>query len=243
MDGYARGVKRPRGFKKPKRPPRKMPRVAHVLKPSMVPYGTRGWSYNTIEKKVQDIAVATYQVNTTGSFTLLCIPVVGADMNARVGRKINIKSVYIRGYVGLQAALLSTADSEIPPQQARMIVFADMQPNAAAPAVTDLLNTATPASHLNLNNRDRFKILADKIFTFDSYINVSTATQSRAGVGVNCLRVKCYKKMNLETIFNAVNGGSIADITSGALYMFWIGSQAASDANAIVGTRVRYTDI
>lgn len=243
MDGYPRGVKRARSFRKPKRPPRKQPRVAHVLKPSLVPVGTRGWSYNTIEKKVQDIAVATYQVNSTGVFTLLCIPVVGADMNARVGRKINIKSVYIRGFVGIQAALLSTADSEIPPQQWRMIIVADMQPNGAAPATTDLLNTASPSSHLNLNNRDRFKVLADKVYTSDGYVNVSTATQARSSQGRITFKVKCYKKTNIETIFNATNGGTIADITSGAVYMFWIGSQAASDGNAIVGTRVRYTDI
>lgn len=209
---------------------------------SLVPLATRGYRPNPIERKVNDIDTATYQVNTTGSFTLLCLPTVGADFNNRVGRKITLKSVYIKGMVLNEQSVTPSAGAN-GPQHLRMVIFYDCQPNGAAPAVTDLLNSATPASQLNLNNRDRFKILADKEYVMDPTVYSVTATQSVAAFSNQAKYVKKYKKLNLETIFSTSTGG-IADITSGALFMFWIGSRAAGagDANFIGSTRVRYAD-
>lgn len=199
-----------------------------------------------IEKKAFDVAVGTVQVNTTGSFTLLAIPVLGSDFNARIGRKICMKSCYIRGLIGTENAL----DGDIPDgvtqaSMARMILFADMQPNGATPATTDLLVSASPMSQLNLNNRDRFRILSDKQWVFDPYALQDTATQSFASASRQVYAIKKYKKMNIETVFNATNGGTIADINSGALFLFFISNIAsgANDHNAIISTRVRYTDM
>lgn len=198
---------------------------------------------NPIERKVNDIDSTTYQVNTTGSVTLLCNPQLGSDMNNRVGRKITMKSAYIRGFVATQPGLGLTS-SACPAQKARFILFIDTQPNAAAPAVTDILKEAVPSSQLNLNNRDRFRVLKDKMFVFDPYTLSTTATQSYASMTNQIRNFKCYKKINLEVIFNATNGGTIADINSGALYMLWVGSTATgtTDANAVLTTRVRYVD-
>lgn len=213
--------------------------------PSLVPIASRGYRPNPTEKKVYDIAVTTYQVNTTGSFTLLCIPTTGADMTNRVGRKILQKSVYIRGRVTQEATAAGPQTVANSSQQIRFILFVDYQPNGAAPAVTDLLNTASPASQLNINNRDRFKVLKDKCYVFDASAYNTTATSQLASWSRTVYNFKCYKKIDIETIFNATNGGTIADINSGALYMFWIGDQAAgsnTDGNALVSTRVRFLD-
>lgn len=211
---------------------------------------TRGFAGNygvtSNERKVQDIAVTTYQVNTTGDFVLIHIPQLGTDYTARIGRKTHVKSVYIRGFIATEPSLqVPAAPISTVTQQARFILFVDSQPNGAEPAVTDLLNTATPASQLNLNNRDRFRIIKDKVYTFGPIKVIDTATQAYAwSTGMQSAGFKCYKKLNLETIFNGTNGGTIADITSGALYMFWIGSAAAGtgDVNAIVSSRVRFID-
>ena len=84
-------------------------------------------------------------------------------------------------------------------------------------------------------------ILKDKIYYFGPYTkDVGFAAFENTGYNI-----KIYKKINMETIYNSTNGGTIADLSSGALYMFWIGSQTASgggDANAIVSTRVRFID-
>lgn len=212
---------------------------------SMVPMRTGGYRPNRVERKVSDITTATYQVNTTGSITLLAVPVLGSDFNQRIGRKILLKSVYIRGFVATEPALAPTAATSAAAQQVRMMIVSDMQPNGSAPAITDILVAATASSQLNLNNRDRFRIITDKTYVLGPYNNVTTATQAtQIASGAQIINIKKYKKLNLEMIFNATNGGTIADIASGALFMVWIGSTAASgnDANAIVSTRVRYAD-
>lgn len=203
------------------------------------PLGLRG----TGEKKVIDVAAGTIQINTTGSFNLLNGCVQGSDYSNRIGRKIVMRSLYIRGFAFPEP---SATAANSPSQQARMIIFLDSQPNGAAPAVTDLLNSATPASQLNLNNRDRFRVLRDQTFVFGPQVYAVSATAAPTVTGTPSVAdVNCYVKMGHETIFNAGNAGTIGDINSGALYMFWIGSVTAGtgqDANAFVSSRVRFLD-
>lgn len=210
---------------------------------SMVPLRTGGYTPNRTERKVNDINAAVYQVNTTGSLTLLANPALGSDFNNRIGRKITLSSFYIRGYIQSQKAGAPASSTPTPTQQARLIVFCDLQPNGAVPAVADLLVESNSMSQLNLNNRDRFKIYYDKEFIFDPFIYNTTATQAVASASRQAYNVKRFKRIKLETVFQA-NGGTIADISSGALYMLWIGSTATGvdDINAVVSTRVRYLD-
>lgn len=204
-----------------------------------------GYGSSKTERKFSDIDTATYTVSTTGSFTLLHLPVTGADATQRVGRKTLAKQIYIRGRVGVEEATSLATPIAFPSSQARMILFVDLQPNGAAPTVAALLKEALPSSQLNLDNRDRFRVLKDKVYTFDPVLQVDTATQARAAWNRTAYTIKLFKKCNIETIFNATNGGSILDINSGAIYMFWIGSTASgtnTDIDAYVSTRVRYID-
>lgn len=213
---------------------------------SMVPTASRGYRLNTKERKVYDNASSSIQVNSTGTFLLLACPTPGTDMNGRIGRKIVLKSLYVRGFVCTESSRNTSIDDVIVPStHCRMIIFVDCQPNGAAPAVTDLLVEATTSSQLNLNNRDRFKVLCDKQYAFDPLYFNNNATFAMASASRQIYNVKKYKKLNIETIFNAGSAGTIADITSGALYMFWLGNQSAIggiDNNAVVSTRCRYDD-
>lgn len=237
--GYGRSTRpvRKRAF----RMPRRLGAPGTVL-------STRGFrgSYGSSknERKVSDVDNGTYQVNTTGNFTLLHIPTLGTDFTNRIGRKTVVKSIFVRGRVQLEIDAALTA-AVVNSQGARMILFVDLQPNGVVPATTDILKEATFASQINLNNRDRFKILADKNFAFGPFVRVDTATQAILAFNDQIKIFKKYKKCTIETIFNSTNGGTIADITSGAIYMFWIGSAASgtnTDTNAIVTTRCRFVD-
>jgi len=211
---------------------------------SLVPLGSYGYKKNTQELKVFDIDNATYNVNTSGSFTLLCVPQQGDDMTNRDGRKIKLQSLYIRGLIRMEPTITPSSPEEVSSQLCRVIIFVDYQPNAAAPGVTDVLKEALPQSQLNLNNRDRFKIIKDKTFVFDSFIYNTTATQSVAAMNRTIHPVKIFKRLNINTIFNATNGTTIASISSGALYMLCIGTEAAggTDGNLVVSTRVRFSE-
>ena len=212
------------------------------------PLATRGFRFPARpgERKAIDVGVATYNIHTTGSFTLLNGSVQGTDFNNRIGRKIICKSVFIRGWVGAEVATaaLAAGSNESLVQQWRMIIFIDMQPNASAPSVTDLLVSADPTSQLNLNNRDRFMVVKDKTFMGQNFGKAFTAATGIMGSDNSARNVKVFKSLNLETIYNSGNAGTIADINSGALYMFWIGTRASgtTDGNAILSTRVRFID-
>lgn len=176
-------------------------------------------------------------MNTTGTLIPICIPQTGSDFTNRIGRKIRIRSVFIRGYVSKESGAGTAASG---PQLLRMILLVDKQPNGVAATTTEVLKQATSVSQLNLNNRERFQVIKDKTFILDPF-DLSTLTFNRL-----ISPVKVYKKLNIPVIFNASSTGNISDINTNALYMMWIGNVAAgsgSDGNAIVTTRVRFEDM
>lgn len=239
-------VKRQKTAKKTKRPAYR-PQYQNLVsaRPIRAPLATRGWQFpNNGEYKVIDIQVGTIQVNTTGAISLLNGCVQGTDYTQRIGRKIMLKSLYIRGRIQTESATTAQASNTIA-QLVRMIIVCDTQPNGTVFAITDLLNTATPESQLNLNNRDRFSVICDKQWVLGPEYYSGTATQAYNSSSQQIYPIKKYKKLNIETIFNAGNAGTIADMNSGALYMVWIGSTGAgnfTDANAILSSRVRFQD-
>lgn len=181
------------------------------------------------ELKVIDTAQAQYACTTTGSVTLLNGVATGTDFTNRIGRKIIMKSVQIRGMV---RPATSTPTSAV----CRVIIGYDMQPNTALPAVTDVLLAATGDSMLNLNNRDRFKMLMDKQVTMGFYN--TTASSSVADHTV--VNVKKYIKLNHDTIFDGTTA-AIGDITSGSLFLLTVGT-LASGWEILCTLRVRFED-
>jgi len=190
------------------------------------------------ELKVADLTVANYVADTTGAVTLLAVPVLGSDMTNRIGRKIKLKSVYIRGLLQRESTAVDTVHDAC---LCRLMLVYDKQPNGAAPAITDILVTASSISQLNLNNRDRFQILKDKQWVVGPYWTNTVATQSFGIADRVCYPVKIYQKLDLEMIFNSTNGGTIADVNSGAFYLVTIGHRADGGSFSLA-TRVRYLD-
>jgi len=213
--------------------------------PSLVPIASRGYSPNTTERKVYDIDAQAYNVNTTVVTTPLCLPTLGTDMTQRIGRKICLKTLAIRGNLGISNTLPTPPTvSDIGVLWARLIVLWDTQPNGANPSATDVLKTASVFSPLNLNNRDRFRVLRDKMYTFDPFAYDPAGTATTAWNKTN-QNIKIFVKLpNLETIFNATNGGTVADIASGNLIAFWLGSGTGNNGPLdFTGSyRVRFED-
>lgn len=209
------------------------------------PPATRGFYFpNRGELKFLDGATTLVDVTTAGSFTLMNGMIQGTDAITRIGRKIVVRSFYIRGFLQLENALnLTTTGTQ--GQCARMIILCDMQPNGGAPTVPQLLVEALPTSQLNLDNRDRFKIYVDKMFYFDPMVISTTATQSFGIMNHTGQHFKKWKKINLETIYNIGNSGLIGDISSGSLYIFFIGqfpNIVNGNVSANFSRRIRFFD-
>lgn len=196
------------------------------------------------ELKAFDVALRSNVFMTVAgppTFDVLNAQVNGAELYQRVGRKTYMKSIHIRGVIQPNAAGSESA--------VRMLLIYDSQPNKVAPLITDLLldsNAAagtTWASEINLINRQRFKILKDTQFLLGSVTNVAGNSELIPDPIRNSLNVEMFLKLNgLETIYNATNGGTIADISSGAIFLVCVGDANAGSFQFNYTSRLRYYD-
>lgn len=149
----------------------------------------------------------------------------GATAETRIGRKIVMTSLEIRWTWSL--AIGAVGGSPL-----RILVVYDKQANAAAPAITDILATNSFLGLMNLANSERFVILVSQILE-----PISTGNNISVGGTI-------YRSMRLETVFNDTNGGTIGDIQTGSVTMWFAQDGQVTTANPTVGynTRVRFED-
>lgn len=177
----------------------------------------------SIEKKNVDITTGATTSATAGlfsSFLLLNGMAQGATSNDRVGRKINMKSLLIRGHW-------------IPPStqsDLRFYVVYDKQTNAATPSNATALTESPPDidSMQNLDGSDRYIVLVDEI------IEMAQGASTRK-------QFKIYRKLNLEVIFNSNTAGTVGDIVSGGVFAAFATSQGSTPVS--FKSRIRFTDI
>jgi len=184
------------------------------------------------ELKVRDVDYASYTADTTGQVQLLNGIASGADYTERIGRKIRMKSLFVRGICqqGDATGVLINL--------ARMIIVYDKQTNGSAPVISDILKESNSASQLNLENRDRFVVLAD--MTNYTGALVTTATQTYTGQQAHV--VERYIKLNHEVVFGGTTN-NVGDVATGGLFAVFIGNRAAGDASAyLVSFRLRFVD-
>ena len=106
---------------------------------------------------------------------------------------------------------------------ARLMIVEDLQTNGVIATPADILQAVTVSSFMNLNNRDRFRVLREEIMTVGAFSNV--ATQSYAA-GNQIVPINIYAKCNIPVCFEGTSA-AIGSISSGAIYVFLIGNVAA----------------
>lgn len=199
----------------------------------------RGASRSTGELKFVDSTLAGTLTATAGAIlpttgSLLLIPQDGTE-SGRVGRKVTLKSIAMRGTVVLPAATGATSTDDV----VRIILVQDKQCNGAAMGVTDLLETATADSFNNLSNKSRFRVLFDKKVR----VQAQGAVASGAAFTYAEQRVhwEKYIKLNMPIEYdNSATTGATATIRSNNITALVI----STDGTALVAwtCRVRYTD-
>lgn len=194
-------------------------------------YTFRGGGGGGKELKTIDTSGVNSVVTAAGAVVLLNGVAQGSDYTDRIGRKTCMKSMFFK--FDCRLASVSTPGGET----VRALIVYDSQANGAAPTVAAILATATPLSPMNLNNRDRFKVLKDWIIPLE--FSVFTTGALTSGSPTRHIR-KTYKKINLDVIFGGT-GATIASIQTGSIYLLTIGivgSVAAFDYDS----RVRFVD-
>lgn len=183
------------------------------------------------------------------TFNTLVVPVKGSSIDERVGRRIKVHSIKIRGFIRVDAqSAQSTADGS---SYIRVILFQDEQTNGAQVQGETLMqdsasSAGTITSFQNLGALGRFRVLKDKVFTV-SDLNLANNTGTTGGLVQAGKKIpfKMFVKFAVPVVvnFNATNGGTVADITDNSFHVL-----AATDSNAYAPTlnyacRVGYKDI
>jgi len=153
----------------------------------------------------------------------------GSGIGQRVGNKVRLRKV-----VCDLTAVTKTAITDS--QGGRVLLVYDKQTNATAPSVSDVLDLSLGLndenSPIKLENRSRFVILRDWHFR--------TSASGQAG---EMVKHRIVWRGILPTIFNNTGGGTVADITSGGLFLMTIGSDVGDNGQLSGICRVRYDDL
>jgi len=177
-------------------------------------------------KDITQLNTSLIPLAATNVVTLLNGVAQGTAATQRLGRRIVMKSLLLKGTVTLAAT--STGSSPL-----RFLVVYDTQTNATAPAATDVLLADNNISPMNLSNSRRFKTLCD--------INIPCIGTG----GPQSVSFDRYIKMNLPVEFNTGSAGTVGDIQTGSVYM--LSSQAnsiltAAPSESSVYSRIRFSD-
>lgn len=180
---------------------------------------------NGPERKNVDSIISGQNINATGwsnlgTPTTLCIS-QGTGPNDRTGRKVMLRSYQHRASLSFPAG--ATAG--------RLVVVYDKQPNGAQALASEVFQTTTIESPLNLANSDRFVVLCDQMLIGDSTIG--------SGLSGYLTGEPCYRKVKLESIY----GGPAIPISGHISIWAILNNSAASPSGPItVDSRVRFTD-
>lgn len=193
------------------------------------------------ELKFFDTAFAAFTFDTTGEIlpgggTATSINLVpqGTTESTRIGRKIVIKKISIKGMIKYPT-LSGTALTPI----LRMALVLDKQANGAYPAWSDIYSSDEPYSFLNLANSQRFVIMKDWFFTLaptgGAYDGTNDVFVGQAKI------IKYNKSCNLPIEFNSTTG-AITEIRSNNLFLVADAKLMDDQVEGWLNTRIRYSD-
>lgn len=196
------------------------------------------------EVKGFDVPATSYGAYTiTAPPTISCLNSIplGADQYQRVGRKVTNKSLHVKGSI-----ILSSSDALT---FLRLIWFYDTQANAASPVISDLLQNSNSAattdylSEVNLNNRDRFKILREMRWYAADTTGIGAVSQATVAPTATESIIDLFIPLGgVETMYNGGTNGDIRDIQTGSLNFVCL-SSSVTTAEIVFNSRLRYSDV
>ena len=209
------------------------------------------------KKGVDTPLVLSTVVNTTttnGDCFILNLIQAGAGSWNRIGRKVNLSSIRIRVLAKFRFAPVAATANQLA-NTLRMVLVWDRQPSGGAIPTFDAVfgktaqdgtESTTFLDPLKYDVMDRYQVLRDTVVS-------KHAPAFNTGGSTNQNIVECvideYVKLNHEVIFSGQSTPmTIADINTGALYLFFRSNedtsttaQIAIDADSMA--RLRYTDL
>ncbi len=190
------------------------------------------------EMKFFDTARASHVPATAGTISNLSLNLIpqGVTESTRVGRKCTVKALYIHGNFFLP----STSAPGDTTDRVRFVVYLDKQANGATATVATngILETAVINSFRDLTNTGRFRILSDKMYTFNCTAGARDGTNDQFAEMIKSY--SCYMpKLNIPLEFSSTTG-AIAEIRSNNISVLCISQDAK--VTVTYTARIRFSD-
>lgn len=205
---------------------------------------------NINEIKYADIAYSDDNFLVIGSFAPILLNglVQGAAQQQRIGNKIAMKSIRVRGQI---INLLTAVQT-----YARIVVYYDKQCNGAnclagdllATTTTGLVSASTAFSELNLTNVERFQILRDYTIVLPSVTNNAGVLTNvgfdpgQTPTGESIFNIDMFIKLKgLQTLYKGATA-TVGDVATGGLFMALLNHQGIGAWTFRNTERLRYYD-
>lgn len=234
-----------------------MTRQGTVILGSLPASGVYGRPGNS-EVKGCDYSLAVSPIlattNTNGSEVTLNLVAPGTGSYNRVGRKIRMKSLRLKGnFVYSYTREVTTGDLKA--AVIRMVIVYDQQPSGAVPTydtvfgrtVQDGTESTSYLDPIKYDSMGRFKILKECVFTMNPQL------WNNEGGTTDLTQIEAHfdeyiKLKGLETVYSGQSSPcTIADLSTGGLYVYFRCDQnTTGTAVASIGSnsmaRLRYYD-
>lgn len=182
------------------------------------------------EKKFVEVtgSAVQLQTNTTGTLVLLNGLTQGTNLTDRVGNSIKMSSIMLEGFLALNSVALY--------DYVNVSLVLDRQPNGVQPAYTQIYDIGTGPASLGQRSKftvDRFKVLK----SWDIPLSQN---------GEQMKKFHCYLKLpsgtDSHTKYNNANFGTIADISTNAVYLVFAGNATSNFSFISYFSRIRFVD-
>lgn len=166
-------------------------------------------SYAGIERKIfaGSIDTATPGATWAQSETTLVAPTQGTAVDNRLGNKITVRNIMVRGWIYLTGDVPNTEYCDL----LRLVLVQDKQPNGAAPAVTDVFDSDEIHGLWNMDNRQRFRVHADKTYRLKG--------GDASGADLDIVPVHFELPMKVAVTYKG-NAGTVADIATNNFFIY-----------------------
>lgn len=175
----------------------------------------------------------------------ICTPSQGTLINQRIGRKITVVSIKIRGHVICAQQTAQTAGDAA--SLVRIIFFKDKQTNGVQVQGEDVIASGAGSSAINMfqstTNFGRFKIHKDFRMHLDNPNAVFDTTDIEQMGLVKQFELIYNFPKGYVVHFNAGNAGTIADIVDHSWHILAATQSIALTPTLVYKCRVCYTDL
>ena len=194
------------------------------------------------EKKFNDFAWAGSAITTswtgqghTGGESLVIIA-QGVTESTRVGRKVCVHDINIKGRVSMAAGTTVTGGHN----QVHLQLILDNQCNGANATMADIYETVASGidSYRNLANQRRFRVLWKKSITLNAPLAGDGSTQDHPTI---IRSFAMHKSCEIPIVYDATTG-VVGEIQSSNIFLIAVAHQTTAACTLNARGRVRFVD-